>query len=201
MDDHDGSFYRSGKFHSNCGDSITYSTWSVSAKIRVKSPGRIPPTAVGGWLKPSLHRQTICSRIPPTAVGGWLKSSLLPVAMGDWRLDLNHPPTAVGGIPGQVSAFVGWTLTILQLPLEGFAELSILNLALMLHVLYRPTPITSSEDFRRDALNRPRRLTAARTRKIYRTPSSIHPRSVRRCGPRSGSAPSYKPVCCLAAAQ
>ena len=56
---------------------------------------RIPPTAVGGWLRPSLH-QSLPSfpRIPPTAVGGSLKSSLRRIR----RLDFKYPPTAVGGI-------------------------------------------------------------------------------------------------------
>jgi len=30
MDDHNGSFYRSGEVHSYCGDSITYGTGNVS---------------------------------------------------------------------------------------------------------------------------------------------------------------------------
>src|SRR5215813_10380653 len=37
-----------------------------------------------------------------------------------WRLELNHPPTAVGGIRESCVCGVGWTLTIPQLPLGGF---------------------------------------------------------------------------------
>src|SRR6266545_12774 len=59
---------------------------------------RIPPTAVGGWLKFSLRRLRrlgwrLDFKYPPTAVGG---ITLIAVAS---RLDFKYPPTAVGGIP------------------------------------------------------------------------------------------------------
>src|SRR5262245_48781520 len=57
--------------------------------------------------------------IPPTAVGGWLKSNLGRRR----RLDLKHPPTAVGGIRGKEGRYVGRTLTIHRLPSVGFATI------------------------------------------------------------------------------
>ena len=56
----------------------------------------IPPTAVGGYFRSSLHdalnRQDL--NHPPTSVGGIPDSRATAVC----RLDLKHPPTAVGGI-------------------------------------------------------------------------------------------------------
>ena len=75
---------------------------------------------------------------PPNGSWGMVKAqpSAHSKGLNDWRLDLNHPPTAVGGIRERVSAYVGWTLTIPQLPLGGFAKLPTLKLALMLPVPY-----------------------------------------------------------------
>jgi len=73
----------------------------------------IPPTAVGGWFRSFLQKPHFApmKEIPPTAVGGLFRSGLRTnegraTAMDtlvSWtfyvkRLDLNHPPTAVGGI-------------------------------------------------------------------------------------------------------
>src|SRR5687768_7477329 len=41
------------------------------------------------------ERQHENREIPPTGVGGWFRSSLFNAA---YRLDLNKPPTSVGGI-------------------------------------------------------------------------------------------------------
>src|SRR5215475_8651011 len=77
------------------------------------------PTDGSRWM---VKVQPTCNRIgviPPTAVGGWLKSNLRRRR----RLDLNHPPTAVGGIRGKEGRYVGWTLTIHRLPSVGFATI------------------------------------------------------------------------------
>src|SRR6266511_1494061 len=61
----------------------------------------IPPTAVGGWLKPSLHKRKFFSN-PPN--GSWGMVKVRPSGCGrrlltkSGRLNLNHPRTAVGGI-------------------------------------------------------------------------------------------------------
>ena len=66
-----------------------------------------------------LNRSTSFFAIPPTAVGGCLKSNLPALD----RLDLNDPPTAVGGIrENSWLSFVGWTLTIHRLPSVGFRK-------------------------------------------------------------------------------
>ncbi|MBO0725840.1 MAG: hypothetical protein J2P52_09590, partial [Blastocatellia bacterium] len=61
---------------------------------------------------------------PPNGSWGIVKAWPSPHGkrLNDWRLNLKHPPTAVGGIERQVSAYVGWTLNIPQLPLWGFTE-------------------------------------------------------------------------------
>src|SRR6185295_18545747 len=62
--------------------------------------GEIPPTGVGGWFRSSLQKSDwYAKEIPPTAVGGLFRSDLLFALLRRWRLDLNNPPTAVGGIP------------------------------------------------------------------------------------------------------
>src|SRR6266508_2172659 len=83
----------------------------------------IPPTAVGGWLKPSLHKRKFFSN-PPNGSSGMVK--VRPSGCGrrlltkSGRLNLNHPRTAVGGIrEREKAADVGRTLTIPQLPLGG----------------------------------------------------------------------------------
>src|SRR6266508_4114600 len=69
----------------------------------------IPPTAVGGWLKPSLHKRKFFSN-PPN--GSWGMVKVRPSGCGrrlltkSCRSDFNHPPTAVGGIEEQSSE---WT--------------------------------------------------------------------------------------------
>src|SRR6266498_2110471 len=84
----------------------------------------IPPTAVGGWLKPSLHKRKFFSN-PPN--GSWGMVKVRPSGCGrrlltkSGRLNLNLPRTAVGGIrEREKAADVGRTLTIPQLPLGGF---------------------------------------------------------------------------------
>src|SRR5262245_10484345 len=69
----------------------------IHLALRLESPN-------GSWgivkVQPTAAAPT--SRIPPTAVGGWLKPRLLScrrgLLTGFGRPDLNYPPTAVGGI-------------------------------------------------------------------------------------------------------
>src|SRR5215510_8127803 len=82
-----------------------------------------PPNGSWGIIKFQPTGAAPTSRIPPTAVGGWLKHSLpgcrRGLLTGFERPDLNHPPTAVGGIRREKGFYVGRTLTIPQLPLGG----------------------------------------------------------------------------------
>src|SRR5918996_5429353 len=97
-----------------------------------------PPNGSWGMFKAPPTPEGELFLNPPNGSWGMVKAQPSPHSKGlnDWRLDLNHPPTAVGGIRERVSAYVGWTLTIPQLPLEGFAKLPTLKLALMLPVPY-----------------------------------------------------------------
>jgi hypothetical protein len=75
------------------------SGWIVHVQPTLKGTKkrlRIPPTAVGGWFKSSLHAEARREplRIPPTAVGGWFKSSLHSKARRN--VSESHP-LAVGG--------------------------------------------------------------------------------------------------------
>src|SRR5262245_1707473 len=61
-----------------------------------------PPNGSWGMVKVQPTGAALTSRIPPTAVGGWLRSGLPNPVSRPLRqpgsLDFNHPPTAVGGI-------------------------------------------------------------------------------------------------------
>ena len=71
-------------------------TWLCDSDIEASPQVRIPPTAVGGLFRSSLHVELyLLSVIPPTAVGGYFRSSLYDELN---RQDLNNPPTPVGGI-------------------------------------------------------------------------------------------------------
>src|SRR5215472_13872276 len=71
--------------------------------------GAIPPTAVGGSFKPSLQRRAH-SNFPEFHPRQWVEGSsaaynqrdhrLLAIVLYGQRLNLKHPPTALGGIPG-----------------------------------------------------------------------------------------------------
>src|SRR5215510_9691755 len=77
---------------------------SIKSRLHIfEDRSSIPPTAVGGWLKSSLlAARWDCSRglegrtltIPQLPLGG------LKRVAAACRLDLKHPPTAVGGIEG-----------------------------------------------------------------------------------------------------
>src|SRR5215510_6543900 len=80
-------------------------SWGM-VKVRPKSTAfsfsRIPPTAVGGWLRFSLP--DFVSRHIPQPEGRTLTIPQLPLGGFEQnlclcRLGFNHPPTAVGGIP------------------------------------------------------------------------------------------------------
>ena len=59
----------------------------------------IPPTAVGGYFKLFLRRDL---NHPPTAVGG------IGIILSSWvERIFNHPPTAVGGMEGFLNQFSG----------------------------------------------------------------------------------------------
>jgi hypothetical protein len=69
---------------------------------RSESPcqnSEIPPTEVGGWFKSGLQT-AVTEFLNPTHGSGWIVQ-IPPVMIGvsGERLDLNYPPTAVGGIP------------------------------------------------------------------------------------------------------
>ena len=87
-------------------------------RTRKNITSRIPPTAVGGSLRSSLHTAELLERIPPTAVGGSLKSSL-PCGAGR---TLTIPQLPLGGFVGVSACCVGRTLTIPQLPLGGLPK-------------------------------------------------------------------------------
>src|SRR5262245_32297455 len=135
---------------------------------------------------------------PPAAAGG-----IVGIFLVFGRLGMNDPPAAAGGIY-KASACVK-TDGRRQISGVSTAENASLDLWvnqwLTLPVLYRLTRLTPPKDFRRDVLSRPYWPDATRARRIGRTLSSTHARSVRRCGLRSGSAPSCKPGCRLAAAR
>src|SRR5262245_60796200 len=61
-----------------------------------------PPNGSWGMVKVQPTGAALTARIPPTAVGGWLRSGLPNPVSRPLRqpgsLDFNHPPTAVGGI-------------------------------------------------------------------------------------------------------
>src|SRR5215471_16671084 len=69
----------------------------------------IPPTSVGGSFKPNLQRRAH-SNFPEFHPRQWVDRSsaaynqrdhkLLAIVLYGQRLNLKHPPTAVGGIPG-----------------------------------------------------------------------------------------------------
>jgi len=92
-----------------------------------KSDSGIPPMAIGGLLKSSLHGRQRISLNPPNGSWGIVKvqppgsvSSDASRSLEGWTLTI--PQLPLGGF-GRVSArCVGWTLTIHQLPLGGFKE-------------------------------------------------------------------------------
>src|SRR5215510_2079064 len=92
----------------------------------------IPPTAVGGSFKPSLQRRAH-SNFPEFHPRQWVEGSsaaynqrdhkLLAIVVYGQRLNLKHPPTAVGGIPKQPRlSLVGRALKIHPLPWVGLRE-------------------------------------------------------------------------------
>src|ERR1700730_14166835 len=90
---------------------------STKGALRIS---KIPPTAVGGWFRSSQRNKAIrtqsnaisatCtseetkagSEQPPNSRWGDLRAFL---RMSWCRKDLNHPPTAVGGIPRALTQY------------------------------------------------------------------------------------------------
>src|SRR5262245_40520000 len=64
--------------------------WSL--RINCNNSSTIPPTAVGRWLRSNLH--ATANRNNPTDCRRWDSWKRRPLC----RLDLNYPPTPVGGI-------------------------------------------------------------------------------------------------------
>jgi len=98
--------------------------WRKAIDIYTGRNSAIPPMAIGGWLKSILHskRGLLCN--PPDGNRGIVKvqPSLRRgmTAPGAWRLDLNHPPIAIGGIAENAVAPCRSDLTIPRLPSGGF---------------------------------------------------------------------------------
>ncbi len=117
--------------------SVLFKTMSRNHEHLPESAGNLP-ASFGQWSSGEteqarcprhwfLHKSGL--RIPPTAVGGWLRLNL----HGKLRLFLNPPNGSWGMVKVQPSTFtepshlrsqVGRTLTIPQLPLGGFEEIS-----------------------------------------------------------------------------
>src|SRR5262245_41248427 len=92
--------------------------WSLKIKCNQRLVAN--PTDGSRWMVQgsTYFKADFYLRIPPTAVGGWLKSSLSSLLHCD-RLDFKYLPTAVGGITLSRHCHVGWTLSIHRLPSVG----------------------------------------------------------------------------------
>ena len=93
--DYSAPFYRKGC--QSVGNPTDGSPWIIQilSSARAANELVIPRTAVRGLFRSFLaHRKDLNQ--PPTAVGGIPGETWLPC-----RKDLNQPPTAVGGIPGE----------------------------------------------------------------------------------------------------
>jgi len=82
-------------------------------KIKYNNGSEIPPTAVGGWLKPSLQKRP-SSWANPTDGSRWI-------------------------VKAQPSSGAGWTLTIHRLPSVGFARSAAVDVGRVLTIHRLPS--------------------------------------------------------------
>ena len=84
-------------------------------KIKYNNGSEIPPTAVGGWLKPSLQKRA-SSWANPTDGSRWIVKAQ-PSSGAGWTLTIHRLPSV--GFDRSAAVDVGRVLTIHRLPSVG----------------------------------------------------------------------------------